>query len=284
MFVRYQFVDSVGRRNPKFWPGYFFLGDALLHPERLAVGFIDYVSSVLTDRHLFSFAASPPSLTAYNQRSQGLAISPIPAENFAIPERCSVITPSTITNRSDALETQVECWPVVRDLQENSWTILVSHEWYIHRYVNLNRERPRWVEWGYDAEVPIIRYAFIRARRRIEINYGNTAAASPEQLTELITPENVEVVGLKEFLQQTAPNVDLRLLDRPLEDAEQAIRDRDQWETKLPRRRKHLSVLEGDKARQMLKHFLEDAAFGRDNLKRAMKAKPQGMPSPFCFS
>jgi hypothetical protein len=93
----------------------------------------------------------------------------------------------------------------------------------------------------------------------------------------------VEVVRLKEFLQQTAPDVDPRLLDRPLEDAEQAIRDRGQWETKLPRKRKYLSVLEGDKARQMLKDFLKDAAFGRENLRRAMKAKPQGMPSPFCF-
>jgi hypothetical protein len=280
MFVRCQFVDSVGRRNPKFWPGYFFLGDALLHPERLAVSFIDYVSSVLTDRHLLSFAACSPSLAAYNQRSPGLAISPIPAENFAIPERCSVSTPSTTTDGSDASETQVECWPVVRDLQENSWTILVSNEWYIHRHVNLNRERPPWIEWGHDAEVPFVRYAFIRARRRIEINHSK----SPEQLAELITPENVEVVGLKEFLQQTAPDVDPRLLDKPLEDAEQTMRDRGQWETKLPARRKYLSVLEDDKARQMLKDFLQDAAFGRDNLKRAMKAKPQGMPSPFCFS
>jgi hypothetical protein len=84
----------------------------------------------------------------------------------------------------------------------------------------------------------------------------------------------VEVVGLKEFLQQTAPNIDPRLLNRPLEDAEQAIRDYGQWETKLPRRRKYLSMLKGNKARQMLKDFLEDAAFERENLRQAMKAKP----------
>jgi thymidine phosphorylase len=124
-----------------------------------------------------------------------------------------------------------------------------------------------------------VRNAFIRARRRIEISHSK----SPEQLAELITPENVEVVGLKEFLQQTAPDVDPRLLDKPLEDAAQTIRDRGQWEAKLSARRKYLSVLEDGKARQMLKDFLQDAAVGREHLRRAMNAKPQGMPSPILF-
>ncbi|PGH12455.1 hypothetical protein AJ79_04291 [Helicocarpus griseus UAMH5409] len=277
MFVRYQFADSAGRRNPKFWPVYFFLGDALLRPERFAVGFINYVCSLLTDRHLFSFAASPSSLVAYNQRSPGIAISPISAENFAIPGRCRVVTTtSTTTDMVDAPETQVECWPLVRVLQQNGWAILVSHEWYTDPKVHRGQWRPKWMEWGYDAEAPFLRYAFIRVRRRIEFSRANNAAASSERLLELVRPENVEVVGgLEEFLQQTAPDVDARLLDRPLKNVEQTIRGR--WETKLPRGREYLSVLKESEARQILQDFLEDATFGRENLRRAMNAEPEGL-------
>lgn len=174
MFTRSQFVD---REDTKFWPSHYFLGDALLTPERFAVGFIEYTRSVLTNRHLFSFSACPPDLSAYKKENYpGIAVSPIPAENFAIPERCTVsATTTTSTTGDDAPEAQAQaqqvgCWPLIRGLERGNWVALVSHEWYVSPEVDRQQPRPACVPWGYDAEASFVRYAFIRTRRHITLD------------------------------------------------------------------------------------------------------------------
>ncbi|RYP42667.1 hypothetical protein DL767_000036 [Monosporascus sp. MG133] len=229
MFVRQQFVDL--KDNAKdFWPCHFFLGDALLSPERFAVGFLEYCRSVLTDRYLFSFAIAPPDLLSYKKKSSGMAISPISAENFAIPGRCSI----TNTGNGDAAEHQL------------------SHEW--------------------STGVPYLRYAFIRARQRIVV--PDDMSASPERLERLVRPEYVEVVGtVNEFLQETASEVDAALLNRPMNETLRILKAR--WPTELAPGMSHISVLDDGEARSILRDFLEDAAFVKENLRLAMQVNPE---------
>ncbi|PGH19014.1 hypothetical protein AJ79_00048 [Helicocarpus griseus UAMH5409] len=271
MFVRSQFVDFNNNEleedlKPKlFWPSYYFLGDALLTPERFVLGFAQYARSILVDRHLVSFAACPTSLSAYKDRNQrhGIAINPIPAENFAIPQRC------TTTNG------QVECWPVLRDMEPDTWTVLVSHEWYREPGVvaKWRGSRPSCVPWGYDAEVPFVRYAFVRARRRITVNIDPV-----EQNGGNARPESIEVVGgVKEFLLQTVPEVisdtSSAVLGELLQEVEHTLESR--WATKLPTGMRYLSVLEEGETRTMLRDFLEHGRTVRENVRMAMEDRPE---------
>ncbi|KAJ2988176.1 hypothetical protein NUW58_g4117 [Xylaria curta] len=184
MFAHQQFV-GLGD-STTFRPCYFFLGDALLNPERFATGFLKYCCSVLTDGDMFSFACSPPTLLMYKEKSPGMRISPIASENFAVPRRWDV---ASIVNGSPSGK-QVECWPMVRDFEPGGWTVLVSHEWYVSPEVDRGKPRP---DLGYDTEVPFIRYAFIRTRRHINVNDATNNSASP--LEEIVGPNYVEVVG-----------------------------------------------------------------------------------------
>ncbi|RYP10759.1 hypothetical protein DL764_000455 [Monosporascus ibericus] len=247
MFVRQQFVDLKDNAK-KFWPCHFFLGDALLRPERFAVGFLEYCRSVLTDRYLFGFASAPPDLRSYKKKSPGLAISPISAQNFAIPGQCSI----TRTGSGEAPDHQRECWPLVRVLESGSWAVIVSHEW--------------------STGVPYLRYAFIRARQRIVV--PDDIPASPGRLEGLVRPEYVEVVGaVSEFLQETACEVDTALLDRPMNETVRILKAR--WPSELAADMSHISVLDDGEARSILRDFLEDAAFVTESLRLAMQVNPE---------
>ncbi|KAI1366697.1 hypothetical protein F5Y08DRAFT_351128 [Xylaria arbuscula] len=267
MFVRQQFVET---EDPKiFRPCYFFLGDALLDPERFAVGFLEYCCSVLTDDHLFSFPCCSPSISAHRNRrnSANLGISPIAAENFAIQRRLDVVPLSS----RNASETQFECWPLVRDFEAGSWTVLVSHEWYVS---SEDRKKPRPVTplLGYESEVPYIRYAFIHTRRRIEIN--DEAILPPTLIEEMSGPNYVKVVGgLVEFLQETAALDDSALIKELLEDRISILKGR--WPTELPPEMEYLSVLEEKDARAVFGDFLKNAAADRENLRSAMEIMPE---------
>ena len=97
MFVRHQITGS-GPTNPVFSPNHFYLGDALLKPERFAAGFIQYLRSLVTgdgemEMQLYSFACAPSTLTDMS----GKEVIPIPAENFTIPVR-----PMETGSRTDA--------------------------------------------------------------------------------------------------------------------------------------------------------------------------------------
>lgn len=278
MFVRQQFTGSAdddGDEIKKFRPCHFFLGDALLKPERLVSGFFQYCRSVLTDRFLFSFAAAPSNLSRHSHEEDGFSrtsISPIPAENFAISERCSV---SSATATGDGHgETQVECWPMFRPLEPDSWVLLVSHEW--HTSPAMRRQRAELLSQGRSGDSalgsPFVRYAFLRARKPVPC--PNPAGVSSEAL---VSPEYIQVVGgAKEFLRETAPDVDERLVGARFDETVRILRER--WSTlgDLGPGMDFISLLDDSAARSVLKDFLEDGLYIRENLKAAMKAMPGG--------
>ncbi|GAB1317085.1 Proteophosphoglycan ppg4 [Madurella fahalii] len=269
MFVRQQLVASPGDDGDeakRFRPCHFFLGDALLKPVRLAAGFLQYCQSVVTDGFLFSFAAVSPRLPSCKSEFPGTAISPIPAENFAIPEWCSV---SSVT-AGGGRPAQIECWPLFQALEANSWVLLVSHEW--HTDLETRHRRAELVSQGMSGDsalgVPFVRYAFLRARKRIA--WPDIADSS---LETLVRPESIQVVGgVKEFLRETAPEVDELLVDACFDDAVNVLRER--WPAGLGPDMDFISLLDDGTAQSILKDFLQDAVYVRENLRMAM----QGMP------
>jgi hypothetical protein len=271
MFVRHQFVGGPNDERDgatRFRPCHFFLGDALLKPERLAAGFFQYCRSVLTDRFLFSFAAARSNLLSQEEEFPGTMISPIPAENFAIPERCSV---SSSSDRAGG-ETDVECWPMFRGLEPNSWVLLVSHEWQTSPATR--RRRAELLSQGFSGDsalgLPFVRYAFLRARKHVAC-YD---PAGPT-LDTLIQQEYIEVVGgVKEFLRETAPEVDEHLVDSRFDDTVRVLRDR--WLAEPGPTIDFISLLDDATARSILKDFVQDATYVKENLRRAMQATPEG--------
>lgn len=263
MFVRQQYIASG---NPKiFRPCHFFLGDALLNPERFVVGFLEYCRSVLSDSHLFSFACGPPTISICGQGYSGRRISPLAAENFAVPRYCDAVSAGDGQNS----DTQVECWPMVRDFLPGGWTVLVSHEWYVGPEVDRKQPRP---PFGYDGEVPFIRYAFVRTRQRININ--DETSNSDSALKEMVRPDYVEVVGgLATFYNETTGRDETSLINRLLEDTIQDLKSR--WPTGLGPGMDYLSVLDQSDARAILGDFIENTAAVRRNLRLAMAAKPE---------
>lgn len=227
MFVRKQ---VTGGGNPQFRPYHYFLGDALLHPERVVTGFLEYCQSVVKDRHLRSFASASPPFRDYI-KTFGLRISPLPAENFAIPERCALGT------------SMVECWPIVRQLEPDAWVLLVSQEWCVRK------KDPSASSMYVTTGVPFVRYAFVRIRRQIRVS---------EQ--RLVVPEYVEVVGgAEEFLGETAPYLTKSVIDKAMDDTEKRMNTQP-WR-RLKRGMRYVSTLAKDEAWSILKDFLEDATF-----------------------
>ncbi|KAI1118226.1 hypothetical protein F5Y14DRAFT_399676 [Nemania sp. NC0429] len=263
VFVRQQYIASG---DPKlFRPCHFFLGDALLDPERFVVGFLQYCRSVLTDSHLVSFACGPPTISMYGRGDSGRQISPMAAENLAVHRRCDEI-PGGDGQRSSP---QVECWPMARDFLPGGWTVLVSHEWY-HGPDAPKQSRPAYSP---DGNVPFIRYAFLRTRQLININDETSHSASA--LDDIVGPDHVEVVGgLAEFFTETTGRDETSLINRLLEDAARVLKSR--WPTTgLGPGMDYLSVLDESHARSILRDFIENTAAVRRNLKSAMEAKPE---------
>ncbi|KAH8586863.1 hypothetical protein B0O99DRAFT_695071 [Bisporella sp. PMI_857] len=170
--------------EPKYSHDLFHFGDGLLKPERFAAGFIVYVRSLIAasqmgymnpEAQTFAFSSAPSSLS--DDPLTSAEISPIMAESFA---------------------TDDNCWPRMRDLVPGGWTVIVSSELYEKRS-----------EPGIHLSFPdanYVRYAFVRPRKQsIAVYRPPTAAPGPDEL---------EVVGLKEFLAITAPKVDPALVDR----------------------------------------------------------------------
>ena len=171
MLVRRQF----SLYGDKFSYDCVHLADGLLKPERLAAGFVFYLNTLAgpygeptsnIESQMFCFSSAPASLAADPLISA--EISPILAESFSGSSRSLL----------------------VRDLQPEIWTVLVSFE--------LHQARP--------ANAKSIRYAFVRPHRLgISADLRNQA---------LIRGEDLEVVGLKDFLAIMAPGVDQSVVDR----------------------------------------------------------------------
>jgi hypothetical protein len=121
--------------------------------------------------------------------------------------------------------------------------------------------------------VPFVRYAFLRARRHIA--WPDIVAAGSRGLEALVGPESIQVVGgVKEFLRETAPEVDGGLVDACFDDAVRVLRER--WPAGLGPGMEFISLLDHGTARSVLSDFLQDAVYVRENLRLAMQAMPRG--------
>lgn len=257
IFTRHQ-LHASGKGTAAFERSYVYLGDGLLRPKRFAAGFLLYLSTLPPSVHddafnttaqLFAFSSGPASLSqADGPLSTTAAISPILAESFALP----VWLPHRSSNH----------WPRARDLDPAGWTVLVS------------QEMPRG-----SATARYIRYALVRPRhRRILVDHPPYTPPGPEDL---------EVVGLKEFLRLTAPEIDSALVDRRLSElAGQIAAGGPYWKPLPPGGGvEALAVLGQAEAAQMLLEFLGDAREGKTRLREAMAECPGGefefVPFPF---
>ena len=266
MFVRQQYLDPPNERSPpRFRPCHFSLADALLRPQLLVDGFLRYCQSIITDRFLFSFAAGPSSLGADEGQFPSLTIKPIPAENCAIPESARV-------SEANREEQRVDLWPALHPLQPGSWIVIVSREWHT---TQLQRRKivalaAQGSLDGMDPGLPLVRYAFLRVKERVELPDG------PEEAAEALAAlEYLEVVGgVKEFLRATAPSFDEGTVDAHLGELELAIQE--QWPGRRGPRKSFLSVFDEQMARSVLGDFLPDAMRVRENLKVAMLEMPEG--------
>lgn len=234
-----------------------YLGDALLKPERFAAGFLIYLHSLVQSwgtanakAQLFSFSSAPASLAADPLTSA--EVSPILAENFAILAQNFAIYAERIAMDND------KCWPRVRDLVPGGWTVVVSLDthWDIEAARSRDPER--------HAMSHFIRYAFVRARQQ-------RIVVDPPPLTPPGQDE-LEVVGLKDFLNATAPEVDLAIIDRRLDDIAKGLVDRP-YEGTLPLGIEPISVLSQADAAGILLGGLEDARKVKEHLRALMEEK-----------
>jgi hypothetical protein len=244
MLVRRQ-ITTYG--NIKFEYKYIHMGDALLKPERFATGFLLYLHSLVPsmddwvnpNAQLFCFSSAPASFAV--DALTAAEVSPILAENFAMA---------------------AECWPRVRDLMPGGWAVIISLEIHAHREVRwFNNPR------NLPYESHFIRYAFVRAcQQRILVDLPSLTPPGPEEL---------EVVGLKEFLDATAPEVDPAIVDRRLHDVAEALNSRPRQGT-LPPGIEPVSVLSQGEAADILLEFLEDARKMKKHLRVAIEENPAG--------
>ncbi|KAK2030562.1 hypothetical protein LX32DRAFT_727256 [Colletotrichum zoysiae] len=262
MFVRRQLTDPMGSAGreaghaPRFRPLHLFLGDGLLRPERLISGFLRYCTRLHSDRFLTSFAACPSGWTTADDPFSGAAVTPIPAENLAVPEWFEVSSPSPSQAADSDDPKPLECWPVFTGLDPGGWVLVVSHEWYVgpetlRRRANLVRRR---ISTDAAFGVPVVRYAFLRAKQP-----GGDA---------------VEVVGdLKSFLREAGQgdgDMDVTWVDALLTHTVSSIQETWQLEH-LPSELEPIMVMDDDMARSVFSDFLEDAAYIRENVRTAMQ-------------
>lgn len=177
-------------------------------------------------------------------------VTPLPCENRSVPwlaARCGV--PRALLFRG-------ECWPLVRTAPDYSdadeseaaglWSVVVD--------VGVSGEDGK----------PVVGYAFVKG---VVVEGGE---------------EKVRVVGgLREFLPEAAPEVDGGLVDRRLEELNRRMEELERsmsstWDTQ-PVRREWVHTLGEEEAREILNELLLDAkTFGRNMLRVAMLARPEG--------
>ncbi|KAK0667256.1 hypothetical protein QBC41DRAFT_324299 [Cercophora samala] len=251
MFVRHQTYEPDQRR--RFWPNYLPMGDLMLRPERFAAGFLQYILKsvrpgsigVEASEKLFDFCSAPATLDRMYEDYQ---ISQVPLESSSVPLRPK-------TSRRE--EYVGDCWPLVRGIEPNSWTVLVSlhHSRVTRDLESLSTRTHHTANWA--------RYAFVRMKTRVEVTRPSV---------QLPPVDEIEVVGLKEFLGITSPGTDLELLDMRLEELEE--------KAAIPRQRplpegvKRLSVMEREEAVGILKDFLNNVEMVKKNLWAFMKENP----------
>jgi hypothetical protein len=195
---------------------YIYLGDALLKPERFAAGLLLYLHS------LVMYKDAPHQMQLFS-------FSSAPASIASDALTSAEVSPILAENFA------VSSRPRVRDLVPGGWTVIVSQEEY---------KAPRYRSYA----AHFIRYAFVRAsQRRISVDLSPRTPPGPEEL---------EVVGLKEFLGATAPEVDTAIVDRRLHNLAEKLAA-GEYEGTLPPGTERLSALSQAEAANMLPGFFE---------------------------
>lgn len=222
------------------------LADGLLKPERFAVGFLLWLSALEWKQEwmfeetapFFSFSSAPASLGA--DPLSASQVSPILCENLSLPFY---------------MPDQTICSPRTRDLiPEGGWTVLVSQEKTPGAGVK---------------EQYCVRYALVRALDR--------PTRVDEPPTYPLKPEELEVVGLKEFLSITAPEVDPVIVNQRLKDtAEKIVTMSTAWGLSWPIGVEPLSVLSQVEAATLLVELLEDAKMRNKRFQKATEEDPEG--------
>ncbi|KAI1412125.1 hypothetical protein F5Y13DRAFT_47659 [Hypoxylon sp. FL1857] len=228
-------------RHIKLDHDYVYLGDGLLKPERFAAGFLLYLSTL-----------QPGPDDTFNSKAQLFSFSSAPASLAADPLSAAQVSP--VLAESFALPIwlprhDARYWPRVRELVPGGWTVIISQE--IHR----------------SSGSYYIRYAFIRPRHQPII--------IDDPPPEPLSLEGLEIVGLKEFLNITAPEVDPVLIDRRLHDVAEKLASGIQYWSPLPPDVEPLSVLNLEEAAEILPEFLKDAKELNNRLREAMKENPE---------
>ncbi|KAI1827832.1 hypothetical protein F4861DRAFT_291328 [Xylaria intraflava] len=220
MFVRQRDVDS----SVKFSHFYVHIGDAFLKPNRFAYGFLLWLRNFVDGWGLvdiekrFFGFTSAPSSLAQDAVTAA-EISPILTENVAVISKANGY---------------MGCSARVHDLVPDGWTVMVLEE---------ELARPHHGSF-------IIRYGFVRPRQQ-PIAIDATLLAAPR-------PEDLEVIGLEEFLAITAPGVNSAVIENHLKSVENGVAAAPYQET-LPPGIETLLVLTPEKAADMLPGFLADA-------------------------
>ncbi|KAI0098071.1 hypothetical protein GGR51DRAFT_438904 [Nemania sp. FL0031] len=234
---------KAGRRI-SFEYNYTYLEDGLLTPEHFAAGFLLWLSALEPKSYhwfeekapFFAFSSAPASLAP--DLLSTAQVTPILCENFALPS---------------SMPDYTVCSPRVRDLVPGSWTVLVSQE--------LNPG-------ARSTNVCHIRYAFVRVRGRQSIMVEDPPASPPG-------PEELEVIGLKEFLSITAPEVDPSIVDVCLDNTARKITTLNSREEPWASGVEPLSVLGETDAADILLEFLSDAKALNRKHRKAMEEDPE---------
>jgi hypothetical protein len=172
------------------------VSDALLRPEKFAAGFLLWMSRLVPPGDwllpgtapFVSFSAAPASLKA--DSFSAAQASHILCENMALHD--IYMTNNVIAS------------PRGREIGDNGWTVVVSQE--------LNSLTSNYYEDAYH-----IRYAFVRARGHTILKVHDPPSSPP-------SPQELEVVGLREFLDITAPHVGEELIDQSLRQTRERIK------------------------------------------------------------
>ncbi|RWA05968.1 hypothetical protein EKO27_g9138 [Xylaria grammica] len=224
MFVRRQNSGSPG--DTGFSYCYAHMGDALLKPERFISGFILFLRSLVS--------AWWQELDMEDMKSRLFSFSSAPsslADDAATAAEISPILSESFAAPIDTGSNTVKR-PRVRDLVPDGWTVMVSEEKPTAR-----------------SQSSFVRYGFIRPHRPIAV--GATPLVPPSL-------EELEVVGLKEFLGVMAPEVDLAVADRHLRDLANQITTRP-YQGTLPPSVEPLSALSREDVTDVLLDFLRNA-------------------------
>lgn len=196
-----------------------YMGDALLDPERFALGFISYIKSVGksvdSDRSLLQFSCGPSSLdhdasSSSSSPSAALAVSPVTAEALAHHPK---------DEEREAKHSKT------RDVQSGGWLVLIDAQ-------RRGQGKDAGGRRGKTTAGPL-RYSFIRTRKAISAMAADESDGTPQ--------EYIEIVGsLKAFLAETAPSLDLTNLETLLEETAKDV---------------GMEILEEDEAREMLQEM-----------------------------